>query len=142
MQRLFFHNKYDINSVNQLQILEQNIVIYDVFNIKTNQLPQNINLTNLPYLIDKQITLETLAPYYTGTILLRFQCRDYLNNIITDSLSFAIYINELKYDTKSIDGIIELEIVCNQPRILNIKIINESDGYYHYEADIEVVNSA
>lgn len=141
MQRLFFHNQHDHVSHERLSSLESDVNVYDVFGKDKHSLPKDIKLTLLPYLVDKYITLETLAPYIAGVFVLQFSCRDYQGvHLTTENTLFHVAINGQMYSTESINGIIEVELTCPEPVDINIKI--EGCEYLPFNTEIEVTAGA
>jgi hypothetical protein len=143
MERIFFHNPYDKESINQLNNLSD-VVVYNVFSadgIIKDDIPSIFHLSTLPYLIDKQIVLDTIPPYYVGVISLSFTCKDYQDNVLTNEIqSFSIIINGNVYSDIPENGVLTIELECTIPSNISIRI--DSYGYYPYEGIIEVVESA
>lgn len=135
MQRLFFHNKHDAASREILAGLDETVKVYDVFG--GDILPDNIRLSVLPYMIDKQITLETLPPYNIGIVSLQFFCRDYQNDKTNDNVSFVVEIGGDRYDISSINGVLDLEIECSQAVTILVSI--DGFGYMPFSTKIEVI---
>jgi hypothetical protein len=137
MNKIFFHNKQDKNSTDILNTLDSTVTVYDVFGKDKDNLPDNIKISYLPYLIDRYISLDTPAPYKAGTFTLDLSCRDYQDNIlINESTVFYIYINDNLYNYIPVNGMIHLQINCPIATTLKIKI--EADKYLPFETSIGV----
>jgi hypothetical protein len=144
MQRLFFHNPHDKESINMLNQLPPDVRVFNVFgssNVQKDELPPIFIVSQLPYLIDKQIILLSSPPYLVGTVTLNFECRDYEDNILLEeSNDFTITINNNNYHDIPENGIITIELECLIPTNISIRI--DGNGYYPFEGTIEVIDSA
>lgn len=148
MNIIFFHNKYDKNSIELLNTLSPDVQIIDVYG--NDEIPNLLRLSYLPYLVDKQIISVTPAIYYSTTPTIQFECRDYQNNLIIDEKNtFYIEIKEITdyglkniglYSVYSSNGIIEIQLDCPVSKTFRIRL--DSDGYYPWEGDVEVINDA
>lgn len=143
MQRLLFHNPHDRNSIDfiSLYIGLSDVDIINPTYDKSN-IPDGITISTLPYLIDRQIVLTSSPPYLTPTITLQFECRDYQDNLlINEDKTFLLDIQNIcTYNIQPENGIIIIELNCPIPKTLHLRL--EADGYYPWESDIEVINSA
>lgn len=154
-KRLFFHNCHDAQSHQLLNELledlqkkieeeppeEESIIDIDVIDVfNGGVIPENITISQLPYLIDKHITLETEPPFTVGIVALSFSCRDYGGNVVENEEGlFHLFIGEGIYDISPESGIMSVEINCPVPHKLTLRI--EGDGYWPFETEIEVVEN-
>lgn len=140
MQRIFFHNKHDKSSIDILNTLPEDVLIYDIFD-KSIPLPDGILIRSVPYLIDREIELITEPPYQTGGFVLQYQCKDYQGNALTESPLFDINIDGTVYREKAVNGILEIEIISATATTVNIRITNDGDGYLTWKGVIQIVTT-
>lgn len=149
MNRIFFHNQYDKNSIDILNTLSTDIQIINVYG--GDEVPKIFKISHLPYLVDKQIILTTSPPYLTSTpTVLQFECRDYQDSLlINENRLFYLDIKEITdyglrdiglYNIYPNNGILEFQLDCPIPKKFRIRL--DAENYYPYENDIEVVDSA
>jgi hypothetical protein len=144
MHRIFFHNRHDKNSKTELDALPEGVQVIDVFG--GDNIPDSIRVSRLPYLIDKQIVLDSVSPSppVVGDISLQFNCLDYEDQLITDeSGCFAVTIDYgtgvQAVDSYAESGALSLELNCPIEKTITIRI--EKDGYLPFEYVLEVVES-
>ena len=138
MQRLFFHNRHDKNSTAAKNALDPDVQVIDVFESTFRlDILNQIKVPRYPYLIDREITLETEGPYTVGTFLLEFTCRDHEGNIIADEDRRIVFeIDGVRYEDVPTDGMMEIEITCPVPR--QISIAAEAENYLPFAVTLEV----
>ena len=140
MQRLFFHNQHDALSRDMVKDLPDDVRIYDVFGEDEHNLPPDIRLTTLPYMVDKYLYTDTLSPVVNvGTVALLLHCRNYLDEPLTDNQKFTVNVNDERYTTRAEDGLINIEIECDEPTAISLLIT--SHGYLPFAITIEVKNN-
>lgn len=145
-QNLFFHNRHDRESRELLNNLPENTQVIDVYG--GDEIPDGYHISKLPYLIDKSLALLTPGPFEPGTFILRWQCDG--DGLPGDGLpgetpenntQFFITINGETQDSKLENGLLEIEIECLFPAILDIEILNEVDGYHPWRGIVEAVEA-
>ena len=138
MQRMFFHNQHDKESSAILATLDGTVLVYDVFGEDKQNLPENIKLTILPYMVDKYIRFTPAGPYMaTVPFVLEFNCMDYLDQFVTEKNVFRVLVNSEPYDVVSEKGNIQIELTCPEATVINIQI--EGPGYLPFQTEVEVV---
>lgn len=137
MQRMFFHNKYDIKSTEILDALDDDVIVYDVFGENRYNLPKDISIRTLPYMIDRYIDFEP-GTYTAGvSFILEFSCMDYLANIITDEdRAFTVTIGGRAYQAKPENGKLLVELTCDEPHTVDITI--NAENYLPFSTSLVV----
>lgn len=138
MQRMFFHNQHDKDSRDILDALDDDVIVYDVFNMNRLDLPPGIELSVLPYMVDKYISFVPAEQYTVDTpFILTFKCMNYLDEHLTDENStFRINVNGIDYDYDALDGKIEMELTCPDELDINIQI--KGDGYLPFKTVVSI----
>jgi hypothetical protein len=139
MERLFFHNREDALSRSIVSELPDDVRIYDVFGDDRYNLPREIKLTRLPYMVDKYLYTDLTAPITVGTVAIVLQCRNYLNEPLSDNQRFVVTINGKRYSIKSEDGLIKIEIECDEPTIISLQATGEN--YLPFSIELEVTDN-
>jgi len=135
LQRLFFHNPHDKTSRDAKVLLSDDIQVISPF--EGDDIPSDIKIPYYPYLIDKQIVLDTQSPYYVGTITLNFNCCDHEDGLLTTEDSFLdVEIEGTRYNLQPENGVLQIELTCEIPQIIDISINGE--GYYPFNVSVEV----
>jgi len=137
MQRIFFHNRYSQESREILETLPADVQVIDVFAVPKPEIPTEYKLSKLPYLVDKEIKLVTIPPYIAGVFTLEFNCLDYGGSFVLGDGEYTIYLNGNPYSTRADDGKISIEVECELPQTLEIKI--EADEFVPFATEIEVL---
>lgn len=139
MQRLFFHNQHDAESralFNQYQG-DPEVTIYDVFGADRYNLPPNIQISYLPYMIDKEFVLTTPGPYATGVVPITIECRDYQGNVIVGKNDVVeVYVNDAVWLLPCVNGVISFELDCPEPMMVTLEIYG--DQYLPFSVDLGV----
>lgn len=134
---IFFHNRFDKNSVQMLSNLPPDTEVIDVFG--GDKIPDGYRLTILPLLVDKKIepvgALRLSCP--GGIITFRAIYED--GAPYSGEVGFHININgNTAYDTLR-NGVLEIEVEATEPCVLDVEIINDTDGFHPWRGTIEVV---
>lgn len=162
MKKLFFHNKFDKDSINELLNLPNDYIVIDVFS--GDVIPDGYNVSKLPYKVDKELIFETVEPIYVpdpvtvekrdengniytetvpGTIELTWKCVDANGEIVFDNESvFHISINGIVKSQVPTDGIFSVGVQCGEPMTLDIEVLNELNGYTIWKKVVEVVDNS
>jgi hypothetical protein len=139
LQKLFFHNRHDKTSRELLENLPPDVQVIDVYG--GDSIPEGYRLSVLPYLVDKELSFITPEQIETGTSTLRWECRDADGNLLTEGdPHFFVTINGETWDDYAVDGVLEVEVDCEEPLILEISVINELDGFAPWFGAVEVVD--
>lgn len=133
---IFFHNRHDKASRDALAALPGGAQVVDVFG--GDPIPSGYRLSQLPYLVDKRLVLQTPGPFMPGTFVLRWECQAEDGTPLTEAPLLFVTINGEMQDDRPVNGILEVEIEAPSPVVLEIEIMNDADGYHPWRGTVEV----
>lgn len=140
MQRIFFHNRYDLASRNMFDSLadQEDIKIYDCYGEDLFNLPGDIRITVLPYMIDRYVYCRTNQINVGTPTVIELECRDHLNNLLTEEgRQFMISINGEMRPAVPEQGKIRIQLTCEEAGIVEIRA--EAQNYLPFSHKLEVI---
>lgn len=134
---LFFHNRHDRTSWEALALIPEGTQVIDVFG--GDQIPEGYRIPRYPYLIDKKIIpfspLELTLP---GGIV-QFKTVYENDADFTEPVTLWISVNgQTPMSEHTVDGILSLEIECEEPQIIRVEIVDDGQGFHPWRGQIEV----
>jgi len=156
---MFFHNRYDQESVKALeQYLNDSactVEVYDVFDYPPPELPEKIRIWRYPFIITKQfVVLQPdgfLVPVAAGNpFTVKLGCFTLDGDIVVEEGRFYVYVNGVLFNDSATAKVVDiagnaqtavLTFVFNVSGNAKLNLRVEAEGYMPFDEVFEIAVS-